>query len=424
MAEKMDKFSIKGGSSLNGQVKISGAKNAVLPIVAATILHDELVTLESIPHLKDVTTLFELMASLGVQTKLADNMVVHIDSSNVNNFCAPYELVKKMRASILVLGPLLGRYGEAIVSLPGGCAIGTRPVDLHLKAMEALGAKIELKNGFIHAKAPNGMHGAVIDFAKITVTGTANVLMAAVLATGRTVINNAAKEPEVVDLCEFLNKSGAKISGVGTNCLTIDGVKSLGKVTHRIVPDRIEAATYLVAAALSRGSITVNDVVPAHLDAVIGLLKQAGASIEILDNSISLDMHGSRPKAVSFTTKEYPGVPTDVQAQFMALNVLATGKGEITETIFENRFMHVQELARMGAKLEIDGNMVITEGVDMLTGTQVMATDLRASACLVIAALMANGETTIHRIYHIDRGYEQIEEKLNQLGAHIRRLSE
>jgi UDP-N-acetylglucosamine 1-carboxyvinyltransferase len=420
----MDKFCITGGVPLHGQIQISGAKNAVLPIVASTILHDGEVTLESIPHLKDVTTMFELMASLGVKTKLADNMVVHIDSSGINNFCAPYELVKQMRASILVLGPLLGRYGEAIVSLPGGCAIGTRPVDLHIKAMEALGADIELKNGFIYAKAPNGLHGAIIDFTKITVTGTANVVMAAVLARGRTVIGNSAKEPEVVNLCEFLNKSGAKISGVGTDCLVIDGVESLGKVTHSIVPDRIEAATYLVAAAMTRGSIILDHVVPEHLTSVLELLEQAGADISVTENSIKLDMHGSRPKAISFATKEYPGVPTDVQAQFMALDCLATGKAAVIENIFENRFMHVQELARMGAHLNMDGNCVNTEGVDMLTGTQVMATDLRASAGLVLAALMAKGETIIHRIYHIDRGYERIEEKLAQLGAKIKRLSE
>lgn len=420
----MDKFCITGGTPLHGQVTVSGAKNAVLPIVAASILHDGEVILESIPHLKDVTTMLELMASLGVKTKLGEHMTIHIDSTSIDNHCAPYDLVKTMRASILVLGPLLGKYGEAVVSLPGGCAIGTRPVDLHIEAMKALGATIQVEKGFIHASAKNGLHGAVIDFPKITVTGTENVIMAAVLAKGRTVIRNAAIEPEIENLCDFLNKSGAKISGIGTHTLTIDGVESLSSVRHKIVPDRIEAATYLIGAALTRGSVTLDNVVPQHLTAVLDVLVQAGADITIHDDQITLDMHGSRPKAISISTKEYPGIPTDVQAQLMALDCLATGKGSITENIFENRFMHVQELARMGAKLTIDGNTVYTEGVDMLTGADVMATDLRASAGLVLAALMAKGETIIHRIYHIDRGYERIEEKLTQLGADIRRLPE
>ena len=420
----MDKFCIRGGVSLKGRVKISGAKNAVLPIIAASILHDGEVTLESIPHLRDVTTMLELMGSLGVKTKLADNMSIHIDSTAIHNYCAPYELVKTMRASILVLGPLLGRYGEAIVSLPGGCAIGSRPVDLHIQAMEALGATIRVEHGFIYAKAPNGLKGAVIDFPKITVTGTENVIMAAVLARGQTVIRNAAREPEVENLCDFLVKSGARISGVGTDCLTIDGVTSLSKVQHKIIPDRIEAATYLIAAALTRGSVILENVIPEHLLSVLELLKEAGANIESTSDTITLKMDGHRPKAISMQTKEYPGVPTDVQAQFMALNCLASGHGDIIETIFENRFMHVHELTRMGAKLTIEGNCVHTEGLDMLTGSQVMATDLRASAGLVVAALMAKGETIIHRIYHIDRGYECIEEKLSQLGADIKRMQE
>jgi UDP-N-acetylglucosamine 1-carboxyvinyltransferase len=420
----MDKFCIKGGVPLKGRIKISGAKNAVLPIIAASILHDGEVILESIPHLKDVTTMLELMGSLGVKTKLADKMSIHIDSTHIHNFCAPYELVKTMRASILVLGPLLGRYGEATVSLPGGCAIGSRPVDLHLQAMQALGAMITVEHGFIHAKAPDGLKGAVIHFPKITVTGTENAVMAAVLARGQTVIHNAAKEPEIENLCDFLNKSGARISGIGTDCLTIEGVKSLSKVRHKIIPDRIEAATYLVGAALTRGSITLDNVIPEHLISVLELLKEAGASVTTTEDTISLDMHGRQPQAISMQTKEYPGVPTDVQAQFMALNCLANGKGSITETIFENRFMHAHELSRMGAKLAVDGNCVTTVGIDTLTGTQVMATDLRASAGLVLAALMAKGETTIHRIYHIDRGYECIEEKLSQLGADIKRMKE
>jgi UDP-N-acetylglucosamine 1-carboxyvinyltransferase len=420
----MDKFCIKGGVSLSGRIKISGAKNAVLPIIAASILHDKEVILESIPHLRDVTTMLELMGSLGVKTKLADKMSIHIDSTGIHNFCAPYELVKTMRASILVLGPLLGRYGEATVSLPGGCAIGTRPVDLHLQAMQTLGATITVEHGFIHAKAPHGLKGAVINFPKITVTGTENVIMAAVLAKGQTVIHNAAKEPEIENLCDFLNKSGARISGLGTDCLKIDGVASLSKVQHTIIPDRIEAATYLIGAALTRGAITLENVIPEHLQSVLELLKEAGASIETTANTISLDMHGRRPNAISMQTKEYPGVPTDVQAQFMALNCVAHGEGHITETIFENRFMHAQELTRMGAQLFVRGNCVTTHGVEMLTGSQVMATDLRASAGLVLAALMAKGETTIHRIYHIDRGYECIEEKLTQLGADIKRMQE
>jgi UDP-N-acetylglucosamine 1-carboxyvinyltransferase len=417
----MDTFHIQGGYPLHGTIRISGAKNAVLPIFAASLLNDGPVNLACIPHLRDVTTMLELLASLGAKTQLADKMSIQIDTSKVDKYCAPYELVKTMRASILVLGPLLGRYGEAQVSLPGGCAIGSRPVDLHLKAMEALGATIKLENGFIHALAPNGLHGAVITFPKVTVTGTENVLMAAVLATGRTIIENAAAEPEITDLCTYLNASGAKITGMGTNRLVIDGVESLGAVEHTIVPDRIEAGTYLIAAVVTRGSITLNNVCPKHLESLLDILREAGADIKCGEDTIHLDMHGARPKSVSITTEVYPGIATDLQAQIMAMNCLATGEGSVTETIFENRFMHVQELQRMGAQLIINGNAVLSKGVDMLTGTQVMATDLRASAGLVLAALMAKGETVIHRIYHMDRGYECIEEKLTQLGAHIQR---
>lgn len=419
----MDTFHIIGGAALNGSVSISGAKNAALPIIAASILADGLIELSSVPRLKDVATMLDLLDTLGISSEWIDRNELVIHPSSIVNNRAPYDLVKTMRASILVLGPLLGKYGEAQVSLPGGCAIGSRPVDLHIDAMRALGAHVTLENGFISAQAPNGLHGAIINFPKITVTGTANVITAAVLANGRTVINNAAKEPEIVDLCSFLVKGGAQITGAGTKCIIIDGVASLKPITHSIVSDRIEAATFLVAAVVTRGELTLTNVVPDHLRAVLQILEDAGAYIEERQNSLFLTMRGSRPSAISFVTEEYPGVPTDVQAQLMALNCLATCDGLITENIFENRFMHVQELIRMGADLTVSGKSVHTKGVDMLTGTQVMATDLRASAGLVLAALMAKGETIIHRIYHIDRGYENIESKLAQLGANIVRQS-
>ncbi|NOQ35167.1 MAG: UDP-N-acetylglucosamine 1-carboxyvinyltransferase [Methylococcaceae bacterium] len=419
----MDKLKITGGAQLSGELRISGAKNAALPILAATILADTPVNIGNIPHLRDITTTMELLGQMGIKIMLNERMEVEIDASHLEHYEAPYDLVKTMRASILVLGPLVARFGEAHVSLPGGCAIGSRPVNIHLDALEKMGAEIVVEGGYIHAKAKRlkGCH-LVLDL--ITVTGTENILMAATLAEGITIIENAAKEPEVTDLAHFLNKLGAKITGIGSDVLTIEGVERLGveNMHYDILPDRIETGTYLVAAAITGGKVKLKNTDPSLLDAVLEKLREAGAEITIGDDWIALDMHGKKPKAVSVRTAPYPAFPTDMQAQFTALNLVATGVGIVTETVFENRFMHVQEMQRMGANLRIESNTVICEGVQKLTGAPVMATDLRASASLVIAALVADGETFVERIYHIDRGYDHIEEKLSQLGATIRRI--
>ncbi len=419
----MDKLLITGGKPLNGELRISGAKNAALPILAATLLSKNPVTIGNVPHLHDITTTMELLGRMGVQLTIDEKMNIEVDSSTINKYEAPYELVKTMRASILVLGPLLSRFGEAHVSLPGGCAIGTRPVDIHLTALEKMGAEIIVEQGYIHAKA-NRLQGCRLVLDKITVTGTENLLMAATLAEGTTVIENAAKEPEVTDLANFLNSLGAKISGIGSDILTIEGVECLDKedLCYSILPDRIETGTYLVAAAISRGSVLLKDTDPALLDAVLDKLRETGAEIITGDDWIKLDMQGKRPKAVSVRTAPYPAFPTDMQAQFTALNTIAEGVGIITETVFENRFMHVQELQRMGADIKLESNTAIVTGNDHLTAAPMMATDLRASASLVLAGLVAEGETLVDRIYHIDRGYVHIEEKLAQLGATIRRI--
>jgi UDP-N-acetylglucosamine 1-carboxyvinyltransferase len=418
----MDKLIIRGGVPLCGQVTISGAKNAALPILAATLLTQEPVTISNVPHLRDVTTTIELLGRMGAQIEFDDRMQIRVDCCDITSCEAPYELVKTMRASILVLGPLLARYGSADVSLPGGCAIGSRPVDLHLQGLRALGAEINLDNGYIRARAGR-LQGAHIVFDTVTVTGTENILMAATLAEGQTVINNAAREPEVTDLANFLNCLGAKISGIGTDTLVIDGVEKLHGGEYKVMPDRIEAGTFLVAAALTRGKVRLNEIEPKHLCAVLAKLEEAGAVMEIGPNWIVLDMQEQRPRAVNINTAPYPGFPTDMQAQFMAQNAVASGTSTIVETVFENRFMHVQELNRMGAETKLSGNTVICTGVEALTGAPVMATDLRASASLILAGLAAEGETTVERVYHVDRGYERIEEKLSQLGARIRRVT-
>ena len=420
----MDKLIITGGIPLKGEVRISGAKNAALPILAATLLLDEPIKISNIPHLHDITTTMELLGGMGTQFTFDDKLTVEIDTRNVTQFYAPYELVRTMRASILVLGPLLSRYQKACVSLPGGCAIGTRPVNLHLQAIQMLGADIRVENGYIHASVKNGrLRGTTIVFDAITVTGTENLIMAAVLAEGTTIIKNAAREPEVVDLANFLNNVGAKITGAGTDTITIEGVEQLGGGSHRIMPDRIEAGTYLAAAACTRGKIRVKDITPDLLEAVLLKFAEAGAIIENGDNWISLDMKGERPKAVNIRTAPFPAFPTDMQAQLMALNITALGTGTITETVFENRFMHVQEMLRMGADIKLEGNTAIINGIERLTAAPVMATDLRASASLVLAGLVAEGNTVVDRIYHIDRGYECNEEKLSQLGAKIHRIN-
>ncbi len=417
----MDKLLITGGAQLHGEVRISGAKNAALPILAATLLADGPVTLSNVPHLRDITTTMELLGRMGVQLTVDERMNIEVDSSTIHDFSAPYELVKTMRASILVLGPLLARYGQANVSLPGGCAIGARPVNLHIHGLEAMGAAIKVENGYIRATAKR-LKGAHLFLDIVTVTGTENLMMAATLAEGTTIIENAAREPEVVDLAHCLNQMGAKISGAGTDTLTIEGVERLSGTHYSVLPDRIETGTYLVAAAITGGRVRVKDTNPHLLEAVLLKLREAGADIEIGDNWIELDMHGRRPRAVDLRTAPHPAFPTDMQAQFTALNVVAEGTGMITETVFENRFMHVQELQRMGADIRLEGNTAIIRGVEKLTAAPVMATDLRASAGLVLAGLVAQGDTLVDRIYHIDRGYECIEEKLTQLGARIRRV--
>ncbi|MED5388897.1 MAG: UDP-N-acetylglucosamine 1-carboxyvinyltransferase [Pseudomonadota bacterium] len=418
----MDKLIITGGRRLDGEIRISGAKNAALPILAATLLADEPVTVGNLPHLQDVTTLIELLGRMGVHVVIDDRMNVEVNATTIKELTAPYELVKTMRASILVLGPMVAHFGKATVSLPGGCAIGSRPVDIHLRGLEAMGATIEVANGYVHAAVEGRLKGARIVMDTVTVTGTDNLMMAAALAEGTTYLENAAREPEVVDLANFINPLGGKVRGAGTDTITIEGVESLHGGHHEVVADRIETGTYLIAAAITGGRIKTKDTVPGILDAVLQKLEEAGAKITTGEDWIELDMEGRRPKAVSLRTAPYPAMPTDMQAQFMALNLIAEGTGTIVETVFENRFMHVQEMNRMGADIEVQGNTAICRGVDQLTGAPVMATDLRASASLVIAALAAEGDTTVDRIYHIDRGYECIEEKLQSLGAVIRRV--
>jgi len=418
----MDKLIIHGGASLEGEVSISGAKNSALPILSATLLTDQPVTISNVPHLHDITTTIELLGLMGSRITVNERMHIEIDNAQINNFFAPYELVKTMRASILVLGPLLARYGKADVSLPGGCAIGSRPVNIHIQGLIAMGADITTDSGYIRAETKGRLKGAHLTLDLVTVTGTENLMMAATLADGLTVIENAAREPEVQDLANCLNKMGAKISGAGTDRIEIEGVELLHGTEHEILPDRIETGTYLVAAAMTGGMMRLKKTQSILLESVITKLKEAGAKIEIEENSISIDMKGKKPKAVDVHTSPFPGFPTDMQAQFTAMNSIAEGSGTITEAVFENRFMHVHELQRMGADLKLQGNTTITDGVDQLTCAPVMATDLRASASLVLAGLVAEGETVVDRIYHIDRGYETIEEKLSQLGASIRRV--
>ena len=417
----MEKLLIKGGASLKGEISCSGAKNAALPMIAATILSDEDIILKKLPYLQDITTMFELLGSMGAHILLNENMDFTIASNNLKEKEARYELVKTMRASILVLGPLVAKYGEAKIALPGGCAIGTRPVNYHLDALEQLGATITLKNGYIEASAKK-LIGSKIKFDGITVTGTENIMMAACLAEGKTTLTNVAKEPEIIDLAEFLNKMGAKISGAGSDEITIEGVGRLHGTIHSIPADRIEAGTYLVAALVTKGEIKINGINPNRLIKVLDKLIETGANVETTENSITLTMNKDKPKPVDITTAPFPEFPTDMQAQFSVINALANGVSNIYETVFENRFMHVQELNRMGCNIQVNGNQAIIEGVDSLYGAEVMATDLRASASLILAGLCAKGETKVDRIYHIDRGYERIEEKLNYLGANIIRL--
>lgn len=417
----MDKFLIRGGNVLNGTVKISGAKNAALPLLAAMILAETPITLTNVPHLKDVNTLIKLIAGLGITMKYEGDTVV-ADTRTLDNYFAPYELVKTMRASILVLGPLLARYGEAKVSLPGGCAIGSRPVDQHLKALEALGAEIEVEAGYVLAKVDGRLKGGEVVFDMVTVGGTENILMAAVLAEGTTTIRNAAREPEITDLANLLNKMGAKISGIDTDTLIVEGVESLQGCEYAVVADRIETGSYLAAAAITGGKIKTTHTDPNLMEAVLEKFEEMGAEVTRGEDWIELDMQGKRPKAVSFRTLPHPEFPTDMQAQIMAVNVLGRGFATISETIFENRFMHVPELCRMGANIQVEGNDATVTGVEKLQGAPVMATDLRASFSLVIAALAAEGETVVDRIYHIDRGYEEVEAKLQSLGADIQRI--
>jgi UDP-N-acetylglucosamine 1-carboxyvinyltransferase len=417
----MDKLQIQGGARLDGEVRISGAKNAALPILAAALLPDEPVRIGNVPHLHDVTTMIALLGRLGAGATLDDGMHVEVDPTTTNEFVAPYDLVKTMRASILVLGPLLARHGHADVSLPGGCAIGARPVNLHVEGLRALGAEIEIEGGYIRARAGR-LRGARIVLDTVTVTGTENLMMAACLAQGRTVIENAAREPEVVDLAHFLSAMGARIAGAGTDTLVIDGVERLHGCSYDVLPDRIEAGTYLVAGAITGGRVRARNARPEHLDAVLGKLRDAGATVSVGEDWIEVDMTGRRPLAVDIRTAPHPGFPTDMQAQFAALNTVAEGVGTVVETIFENRYMHMLELRRLGADIRIEGHTAIIHGIDRLSGAPVMATDLRASASLVLAGLVAEGLTEIQRIYHIDRGYECIEEKLGQLGADIRRV--
>lgn len=418
----MDKLAISGGKQLSGELRISGAKNAALPIIAAALLTDETVTIRNLPHLNDVTTMIELLGCMGVELVIDEKLSLEVNAANVSEFSAPYELVKTMRASILVLGPILARFGSAHVSFPGGCAIGSRPVDLHLLGLEAMGATINVEGGYINAEIDGRLRGAHVFMETVTVGGTENLMMAATLAEGQTILENAAREPEVVDLAECLIAMGAKISGHGTDTVVIDGVESLHGCTYTVMPDRIETGTYLVAAAATRGKIMLRDTCPESLELVLQKLQDAGAKITVGDNWIELDMEGRRPRAVSIKTAPYPGFPTDMQAQFTAMNAIAEGTSTVTETVFENRLIQTHEMNRMGARIVIEGHTAIITGQEGLQGAPVMATDLRASASLVIAGLVAQGETLIDRIYHIDRGYECIEEKLQLLGADIRRL--
>ncbi|ODS63020.1 MAG: UDP-N-acetylglucosamine 1-carboxyvinyltransferase [Arenimonas sp. SCN 70-307] len=417
----MAKIVITGGEALNGEVQISGAKNAVLPILAATLLADGPISIGNVPHLHDVTTTMELLGAMGVQLMVDEKLTITADPRFITSTVAPYELVKTMRASILVLGPLVARFGHAEVSLPGGCAIGSRPVEQHIRGLQALGAEVTVENGFIKARAER-LRGGRYVFDMITVTGTENVLMAAVLAKGTTVLENCAMEPEVVDLANCLVAMGAQVEGAGTNRIVVHGVDRLAGIHYDVLPDRIETGTFLVAGAMTGGRVTAKKTRADIMDAVLVKLEEAGAHLDVTEDSITVDMRGRRPKAVNLTTAPYPAFPTDMQAQFAALNTIADGVGVITETIFENRFMHLNELQRLGADIRIEGNTAIIRGVPQMTGAPMMATDLRASASLVLAGLVAKGETVVDRIYHIDRGYENIEEKLGALGAKIRRL--
>ncbi|HXQ63623.1 MAG TPA: UDP-N-acetylglucosamine 1-carboxyvinyltransferase [Steroidobacteraceae bacterium] len=417
----MDKLQIDGGVRLAGEVRISGAKNAALPILAASLLADGPVTIGNVPHLRDVTTTNVLLGRMGVGVTIDERMRVTVDASTISEFVAPYDLVKTMRASILVLGPLLARFGCADVSLPGGCAIGARPVNIHVAGLQQLGADIRIENGYIKARAPR-LKGARLVLESVTVTGTENLMMAATLAAGTTCIENAAREPEVVDLANFLNVIGAKISGAGTDTIVVEGVTGLHGGSYEVLPDRIEAGTFLVAGAITGGRVKVRNARSEHLDAVVAKLREAGGEVASGDNWVEVDMHGQRPRSVDIRTAPYPAFPTDMQAQFGALNSIADGVGTITETIFENRFMHMLEMRRLGAHIRLEGNTAIIQGVPRLTAAPVMATDLRASASLVLAGLVAEGQTQVERIYHIDRGYECIEEKLAGLGAQIRRV--
>jgi UDP-N-acetylglucosamine 1-carboxyvinyltransferase len=419
----LDKLQIRGGVPLEGEVRISGAKNATLPILAGALLADGPVTIGNVPHLQDVTTMIELLGRLGASVTVDERMRIEVDPRTTRETFAPYELVKTMRAAILVLGPLVARYGSADVSLPGGCAIGARPVNIHVAGLQAMGAEVHIENGYIKARAGR-LKGARIVLETVTVTGTENLMMAAALAEGRTILENAAREPEIVDLALFLNAMGAKVSGHGTDTIVIDGVESLHGASYEVLPDRIEAGTYLVAGAITGGRVRARGACAEHLDAVLAKLEEAGAQVTRGENFVEVDMRGRRPRAVDIRTAPHPGFPTDMQAQFAALNTVAEGVGTIVETIFENRFMHMLEMRRMGAEIRLEGNTAIIKGVPRLTAAPVMATDLRASASLVLAGLVAEGTTEIERIYHIDRGYECIEEKLQGLGAQIRRLVE
>ena len=417
----MKKLKIQGGHTLSGEISISGSKNAALSVIAASIMTKEKVVLENIPHLEDITTMIRLIAGMGVSVTLADNSKLILDSSKIRNFLAPYDLVKTMRASILVLGPLVARFGEATVSLPGGCAIGARPVNMHLDGLKAMGAEIEINEGYICAKAKK-LKGAHFSFKPVSVTGTANLMMAAVLAEGQSILENSSIEPEVISLGELLLKMGAKIKGLGTRKIIIDGVNTLASAEHTIIPDRIEAGTFLVAATITKSSVTLKKTQPEHLQSVLDLLNHSGALISLEEDKIELNMKEKNIIPVDFTTNPYPGIPTDMQAQFMILNAIARGNSIVNETIFENRFMHVLELQRMGADISLSGNTAYITGVKRLQAAPVMATDLRASAALVLAGLVADGETHIDRIYHIDRGYECIENKLSLLGAKVARI--
>ena len=419
----MDKLLIKGGSQLKGEIYASGSKNSALPILASSLLADSPLRVGNLPHLNDVTTMLELLGSMGVEVMLNDEMEVHVDTSSIYNLNARYELVKTMRASILVLGPLLARFQQATVALPGGCAIGSRPVNLHIEAMRSMGANIDIEDGNIIASVKGRLKGAKIIFEPVSVTGTENVIMAACLADGVTTIENAAREPEVVDLANCLIGMGARIKGAGSDIITIEGVESLSGTTFSVMPDRVEVGTYLTAVAMTGGEVLIKSARPEYLSTVISKLETTGAIISIDTDSVKISMDKDKPKAVSLTTGPYPSFPTDMQAQFVSLNAIAEGNSTVTETVFENRFMHVQEIARMGGNISLKGNTAVIEGIENLKGAPVMATDLRASASLVLAGLVAEGSTIIDRIYHIDRGYERIEEKLKMLGADIERIS-